>query len=166
MLDWFESGGFIGERNGVAGWASPPAWSDWVGFACHDTPEALVYTLSVPGYRRKDIEVEVRDGSVIVRGHHGDGVLRTRSKRSFVQSFTLANTLDEQDVRADLRDGVLSVTVAKKAEARARRIPVRVKAPPAPQPGGSARGDDSTASAEHWWKRFGKRIRRGAARIS
>ena len=98
---------------------------------------------------------------MVVRGHHRDGVLRTRSERSFVRSFTLANTLDEQDVRADLRDGVLSVTVAKKAEARARPIPVRVKAPPSPEPGGSARGDDSTASAEQWWKRLGKRIRLG-----
>jgi HSP20 family molecular chaperone IbpA len=68
MLDWFDSGAVIGARNGVAGWPGPLAWSGWAGFACHDTPEALIYTLSVPGFRRKDIEVEVRHRMVVVRG--------------------------------------------------------------------------------------------------
>ena len=104
MFDWFDSGAVIGARNGVAGWASPPAWSDWAGLACHDTPEALVHTPGVPGFRKRDIEVEVRDGMVVVRGERKDGVLRPRSKRSFVQSFTPAST--SQDVRAGVGLGL------------------------------------------------------------
>ena len=161
MFDWFESGGLVGATNGVAGRTSPPTWSDWAGFACHDTPDALVYTLSVPGFRKKDIEVEVRDAMVVVRGERRDGVFRPRPMRSFVQSFTLASTLDEQDVRADLRDGVLSVTVAKKPEARARSIPIRVEGQPEQALLPHGKDDEAPEKSNGWWRRLVARFRRG-----
>lgn len=161
MFDWFETLDAFGTSNGTAGWASPPSWNSWTGLARHDTPEAVVYTLSVPGFRRKDIEIEVCDGIVTVRGNRKDGLFRPRAKSSFVQTFTLPETLDEQDVRADLHDGVLSLTFAKRPEARARRIPILVAGQSSSSVGQEGEAG-SKSHAEGWWNRIGSRFRRNS----
>jgi HSP20 family molecular chaperone IbpA len=56
-------------------------------------------------------------------GNEGAFWART-AHHSFVRSFTLPVTLDSGDVVADLRDGMLSLTVAKREEARPRAIPI------------------------------------------
>jgi HSP20 family protein len=131
---------------------SASAWSRWLGFARHDAPEAAVYTLEVPGYRRKDLCIEVRGGRVVVRGERREGFFKPIARHSFVQSFTLPDTLDVQDVRAELHDGVLSVTIAKRPEARARRIPIVGADEPAPALP-SAGGSTLAHSPRSWWRR-------------
>jgi HSP20 family molecular chaperone IbpA len=102
------------------------SWNTPTSIAWHDAPEAVTYRIRVPGYRRKDLAVEVRDRQIVVRGERARGVLRPNSKTSFVYSTTLPETLDEQNVSAELRGGVLCITVGKQPYARARRIPVSV----------------------------------------
>jgi HSP20 family molecular chaperone IbpA len=131
---------------------SPSACSGWIGFVRHDTPDAAVYTLEVPGYRRKDLGIQVRDGRVVVHGERRERFFKPKVQHSFVQSITLPETLDAQDIRADLRDSVLSVTIAKKPEARARRIPILAAdqlAATLPSPSDSA----PTRSSGSWWHR-------------
>jgi HSP20 family molecular chaperone IbpA len=110
----------------AAGQVWPFSASEWTGFARRDTDDAVIYTLDVPRYRRKDLSVEVDGERVIVRGDQSEGFLKPKSRRSFVRSFTLPDTLDPSDVRADFREGVLLLTVAKRPAARARRIAVQV----------------------------------------
>jgi HSP20 family molecular chaperone IbpA len=115
-----------------------PLWHDSLGSSWqapavsdqHDAPEAVTYRLRVPGYRRKDLAVEVRDRRIIVRGERTRGVLRPSAKRSFVYSMTLPEQLTERSVAAKLARGVLSITVGKQPHARARRIPVSVAGEP------------------------------------
>jgi HSP20 family molecular chaperone IbpA len=82
---------------------------------------AGTYRVRVPGYRRKDLDVEVRDRQLVVRGERVRGLLRPNVKRSFAYSMTLPETLDERNVSAELRRGVLCITVGKQPYARARR---------------------------------------------
>ncbi len=154
MLDWFDHH----PLDGVRAWASPLYWNEWAGFARHDTPEAVIYTMSVPGYRRKDIAIEVSGRRVVVRGERSDGFHRPQSV-SFEQWFTLPDILDEQDLRADLRDGVLSISVAKRPAARPRRIPITEgdQVPPAPL-AAAARAEPGS-----WWRRLRAKIRREPA---
>jgi HSP20 family molecular chaperone IbpA len=115
-----------------------PLWRDSLGSSwqapaasdAHDAPEAVTYRLRVPGYRRKDLAVEVRDRRIVVRGERTRGVLRPSAKRSFVYSMTLPEKLDERNVAAKLARGVLSITVGKQPHARARRISVSVAGDP------------------------------------
>src|SRR5690348_3975756 len=114
MLDWFDTR--LATASGTFGWAGPHSHRGWLGFARHEGPDAVVYTLSVPGYRKQDIEIEVRDRRVIVRGERSEGFLKHTAYRSFAQSFTLPAALDSDGVEADLHGGVLSLTIAKKPE--------------------------------------------------
>jgi HSP20 family molecular chaperone IbpA len=110
----------------------PVRASEWTGFARRDTDDAVIYTLDVPRYRKKDLSVEVDGRRVTVRGQRNEGLIKPKVRRQFVRSFTLPETLDPSGFRADLQDGVLSLTVAKQPAARARRIAVQVAGKPSP----------------------------------
>lgn len=51
-----------------------------------------------------------------------------RSYGSFVRSFVVPNTFDTDQINADYKDGVLTVSLAKKETAKPRQIRVDVKA--------------------------------------
>jgi HSP20 family protein len=142
-------------------WATNTSWSGWPtlsgslphwpGMDARDTPEARVYSLAVPGYRKRDITVQIDGRQLVVSGQRRPGWFGGDAWRSFVQSFTLPEMLDDQAVRADLRDGVLCIAVAKKPEARARRIPVRVAGRTPPAPG--------LPPEDSWWTRLKRKLR-------
>ena len=128
-------------------WISPPylpAWAE-LGLTGRETEDAVVYTLNVPGFRRRDLAIEVRDGRLIVRGERTEGFWKPRSRRSFVRSFTIPETLEAGTVQAELRDSVLSITVEKKPSARARRIPINGVVP--------ATAAALPAGRPSWWDR-------------
>jgi HSP20 family molecular chaperone IbpA len=116
----------FGRSDGVAGSATHPSWNAWTRLVRYDLPDAIVYTLSLPDFHMMDIGVEVHDRRVVVRGDHGKGHLNAGPRRSFVRIFNLPEALNERDVRAELRDGVFSLTIAKKRGARGREIPNEV----------------------------------------
>jgi HSP20 family protein len=137
-----------------------PAWplraSEWTGFARRDTDAAAIFTLDVPRYRKKDLTVDVDGRRVIVRGERSEGLLKPTLRRSFLRSFTLPDTLDPSDVRAELHDGVLSLTVAKLPAARSRRIAVNVDGSVEPATASSPPENPQKAS---FWQRLAAKLR-------
>lgn len=95
----------------------------------------LAYTVSadMPGVKKDDIHVHV-DGNLVsieaeVRKQSeekkDERVLRSeRCYGRLARSFTLEHEIDEAAVKAVCADGVLTLTLPKKARAAARRIPV------------------------------------------
>jgi|TARA_B100001939_G_scaffold346944_1_gene367098 HSP20 family protein len=76
----------------------------------------------IPGLSKKDIGVEVEDGVLTIKGnkHHGlfdeakATILRKELKHSsFSRSFTLGSELDGDDIKANFKDGLLSVEIPK-----------------------------------------------------
>ena len=102
--------------------STPP--ESWHGFRQHDDADAMIYELPVPGYRRRHLSIEIADGVITVRGKRTKGWFKPRSKKSFLLSFNLPETVDEQNVAASLMGEVLQLRVAKKPYARRRNIPI------------------------------------------
>ena len=79
------------------------------------------YTLTaiVPGWLEKDIELEVKNDHLTLKGHaeeekkHEDGKYRSReySKRSFERTFRLDSHIDKKNIAAKLENGILKVTI-------------------------------------------------------
>jgi HSP20 family protein len=92
----------------------------------------IVLRADLPGLRREDIDLTVENSTLTLRGERrrDDAVPEDRYHRverqvgAFQRSFTLPNTVDGTRVRADYRDGVLTVTLPLRDEARPRQIQV------------------------------------------
>lgn len=96
---------------------------------------AYVITVELPGLDQKNIDVSVADGMVCVRGEKKeeredskkDYFISERRYGSFSRSFRLPEGIDESKIAAEMKQGVLTVTLPKSAEAKQkeRKVPVK-----------------------------------------
>lgn len=94
----------------------------------------LLLKMDVPEIEMKDIDIRLENDTLTIKGERkftqpsqGKGYHRIeRSYGTFARSFTLPNTLDTEKVRADYRNGVLTVTLPKKEVAKPRSIKVEI----------------------------------------
>lgn len=97
---------------------------------------SLVLKAELPDIQRNDIHVTVENNTLTLRGEKKltDEVKEDRFRRversygTFSRSFTLPATVDASKVKADYRDGVLTVRLPYREEARPRSIEVAVGA--------------------------------------
>jgi HSP20 family protein len=96
----------------------------------------LVVKAELPDMRREDIEVTVENNTLVLRGTKKlpEGVKEDQIRRVersygvFNRSFTLPNTVDASKVSADYKNGVLTVKLPYREEAKPRTINVEVAA--------------------------------------
>jgi HSP20 family protein len=94
----------------------------------------LVIKAEVPDVRREDIEVTVENNTLILRGakNPSSDVKEEQYRRiersygSFSRSFTLPTSVDGTKVSADYRNGVLTVRLPFREEARPRTVNVEI----------------------------------------
>ena len=96
----------------------------------------LVLRAELPGMTREDIEVTVENNTLVLKGTKKfDSEVKDenyrrieRSYGTFHRSFTLPNTVDAAKVSADYKNGVLTVKLPFREEAKPRTINVEVAA--------------------------------------
>ena len=94
----------------------------------------LVVRAELPGMSREDIEVTVENNTLLLRGEKKfDPEVKEENYRriertygTFHRSFTLPNTVDTGRVAADFKNGVLTVKLPFREEAKPRSINVEV----------------------------------------
>ncbi len=102
-------------------------------FEVKETSEAFVIKADVPGVEEKDLDVAIDNGVLTVSGSRQaeerkedeSYSLYERQYGSFTRSFKLPNVADGERVEAKLANGVLTLTIAKKAEAKPRKISIK-----------------------------------------
>lgn len=101
-------------------------------FEIKETKDSFLFKADLPGVKQQDIDVSLTGNRLCIAGkreaekHDKTDSYYTyeRSYGSFTRSFTMPEGIDAGSVHADLRDGVLTVNVAKKPEAQPRKIAV------------------------------------------
>jgi HSP20 family protein len=96
----------------------------------------LVLKAELPGMTREDIEVVVENSTLVLKGTKkinadvkDENYRRIeRTYGTFHRSFTLPNTIDASKVSADYKNGVLTVKLPFREEAKPRTINVEVAA--------------------------------------
>ncbi len=96
----------------------------------------LVLKAELPGMTREDIEVIVENSTLVLKGNKTfDAAVKEENYRrvertygTFHRSFTLPNTIDASKVTADYKNGVLTVKLPFREEAKPRTINVEVAA--------------------------------------
>jgi HSP20 family protein len=107
----------------------------------YEDAQKLVLKLEVPGISREDLDIRVEGRTLTVKGERKfeseekeENFHRIeRRYGSFVRSFTLPATVNTDEVSATSQDGVLSISLSKKPEAKPKQIEVKVGGAPAKQ---------------------------------
>jgi HSP20 family protein len=106
------------------------AWSPPVDL--EETDDAWVVEADLPGVAKDDVSVELRDNELEIRGEYKEsersGVLHRHSRRSgrFDYRVTLPGEIDAgHDIDANLKDGVLRVSVPKGEHSQPRRVEIK-----------------------------------------
>lgn len=98
-----------------------------------ETEDSFCVTAELPGVDPKDVDISVSGNILTLRGEKkqerqekGRNYYRTeRQYGSFQRSIPLPSSVDSDKVEASYKDGVLTITLAKRAEARPKRITVK-----------------------------------------
>jgi HSP20 family protein len=128
-----------GEESNLTSWA--PAVD------IYETEHELVVKADLPDIDPKDLDIRVENNILTMRGErkfekkvNEDNYLRVeRAYGSFSRSFSLANTVNAEAIKADYQNGVLTLTIPKREEAKPKQIKVSV-ATSAPAPAAATAG--------------------------
>lgn len=89
--------------------------------------------VELPGFKEDQVQLTVEDGLLTIRGERKfesddkeENYHRIeRSYGSFVRSFTLPRTVDQNQIQASFSDGILAIEMAKREETRPKQIQIK-----------------------------------------
>jgi HSP20 family protein len=98
----------------------------------YETENELVLKADLPEVSEKDIDIHVENNMLTVRGERKfeqkvkeENYLRIeRSYGSFSRSFSLPNTVDNEAIKAEYKNGVLTVFMPKRAESKPKQVKI------------------------------------------
>ena len=101
----------------------------------HETENALVVRADLPGLEDKDLDVRIENNMLSIRGERQidkslseDNDLRVeRVYGSFSRSFSLLRAVNPDAIKADYRNGVLTVRVPKREEPKPKQVKINVQ---------------------------------------
>jgi HSP20 family protein len=105
-----------------------PGWTPPVDL--YETSTEFVLIAELPGLSREQIDIQAEDNRIVIRGERSGQVpcdhyhRIERGHGQFSRAFALPESVDVDAVSADLKDGLLTVTIPKAASRSARRIDV------------------------------------------
>lgn len=95
-----------------------------------DEGEHVVIEAELPGVSKSDLSLEVKDGELTLIGkrttakREGQYVMRERAYADFRRVFSLTNAIDPSRIDAQMKDGLLTVTLQKAEHVKPRKINV------------------------------------------
>jgi HSP20 family protein len=121
--------GRAGEESNLTPWA--PAVD------IYETEQELVVKADLPDVNPQDLDIRVENNILTIRGErrfenkvNEENYLRVeRSYGSFSRSFQLANSVNSEAIKADYQNGVLTLSIPKREEAKPKQIKVNVGMP-------------------------------------
>ena len=96
-----------------------------------ETDDSLMLVMEIPGVEKKDLDVALEndvlriDGRIDFAKYDGmEPVYTEYNVGHYTRSFTLSNKIDQEQISAQLDDGVLTLTLPKAKEAQPRKIAI------------------------------------------
>ncbi len=114
---------------------SEPASRPWTpAVDIYETESELVLKADLPDVDAKNVAIQLENGTLTLKGerkfeeqNNGRGFHRMeRSYGSFVRAFSLPDTVEGEKVKADYKNGVLTIALQKKEVAKPRTINVEI----------------------------------------
>jgi HSP20 family protein len=97
----------------------------------YETDDALTLVMEVPGVEKKDVDVRLENDTLRVEARLDfgkyeelDPLYTEYNVGHFTRAFSLSSKIDQQQISAQLEDGVLTLTLKKLREAMPRQIAI------------------------------------------
>jgi HSP20 family protein len=110
-----------------------PGWTPPVDL--YETAQEFVLTAELPGLSRQDIEIEADQSRIVIRGAraaaaHPDVPCEQyhrveRGHGRFSRAFALPDAIDIERISADLKDGLLTITIPKALDRAVHHVDVK-----------------------------------------
>lgn len=102
-------------------------------FDVKETPNAYIFKADIPGFTEKDLDITTAGNRLTISGNRRDEredkgdtyYVCERRYGSFSRAFTLPQGIDVEHVNAEVKHGVLTVTVPRVAAPAAKKIQVK-----------------------------------------
>jgi HSP20 family protein len=112
--------------------ASPRSWVPPVDI--YETGDSVVLKAELPGINPDEVDICVEDSTLYLKGERKfekevkeENLHRVeRSYGTFKRNFSLPNTIDADKVKAEYRNGILTLTMPKREEVKPRTIKINV----------------------------------------
>ncbi len=123
-------------RQSVEPGAGPEGLGRWTPrLDIAETDEAFLVLADLPGVKAEELSISINDGVLSLEGERKPDVTKSvksvyqqeRPFGTFSRSVSLPGIVDIDHVTAEAKDGVLRITLPKKAEARPRQVSIKVK---------------------------------------
>ncbi len=96
------------------------------------TPEDFIFLVDLPGVRQGDVQLEINERNTLILKarnsfeQQSQPVFRQARLGHYYRAFELGDNIDREKVTAKMEHGVLEVRVAKKEQAKPRKIEIQV----------------------------------------
>jgi HSP20 family protein len=105
--------------------------ADWYPAAdVYESDGEYTVAVDLPGIDRATLDISVDDSRLTIRGKRaGQDTTKHRGecpRGNFFRTFSVPASVNQKDIRADYKDGVLQVHLPKRSEPRAERIEIKV----------------------------------------
>lgn len=96
----------------------------------YETETEYLIAMDLPGIDRTTLEIDVDENRLSIKGMRViDELNQHRSERpngKFARSFTVPGSVNQADIGAEYKDGVLEITLPKRKEQKAKRVEIKV----------------------------------------
>ena len=100
----------------------------------YETENELVLKADLPDVNEKDLDIRIESNILTIKGERkfeekvkeGNYLRIERTYGSFSRSFSLPSTVDSGSIKADYKNGVLTVELPKRAESKPRQVKINV----------------------------------------
>ena len=112
---------------------SMSAWKPSVDI--YETDEAIILKAELPGIKKEDVSVEIKDNVLTLRGERvedkkikeGSYFRKERCFGTFSRAFNLQHRVQPDKIKAKFKDGILEIEIPKPEEEKPKQITVNVE---------------------------------------
>lgn len=119
-------------RGGEADGSDELERADWYPAAdVNENENQYTVAVDLPGIDRATLDISVEDQRLTIRGERA-GQQDAKQHRGecprgkFLRTFSVPASVDQKDIRADYKDGVLRVHLPRRAERKAQRVEIKI----------------------------------------
>jgi HSP20 family protein len=105
--------------------------ADWTPAAdIYETEENYLIAMDLPGVSREALELDVDDNRLVVKGtrivEESTKHRAERPRGKFLRTFTVPGSVDQAQIGAEYKDGVLQVRLPKRKEQKSKRVEIKI----------------------------------------